>query len=66
MLKAMSSRVTWKEILENEEDKKKIEESFKRIDECTKDFQVRESCIPSYELAYLLLPALHQHEHQPK
>jgi hypothetical protein len=42
MLKAMSSRATWKEILENEEDKMKIEESFKRIDECTKDFQVRE------------------------
>jgi len=33
-------------ILDNEEDKKTIEESFKRIDEYTKDFHVRDSFVP--------------------
>ena len=37
----MLKRATWKKILENEEDKKKIEETFKRIDEHTKNFHVR-------------------------
>jgi len=35
-------------ILDNKEDKKTIEESFKRIDEYTKDFHVRRS--PSCEM----------------
>jgi hypothetical protein len=30
----------WEKIIENEEDAKKIEESFKLMDEYTKDFQV--------------------------
>ena len=34
-------RATWKKILESEEDKKKIAETFKRIDEHTKNFHVR-------------------------
>jgi len=37
----MSSSNIWEKILENEEDAKKIEESFKRMDEHTKNFQVR-------------------------
>ena len=40
-LSKMLKRATWKKILENEEDKKKIEETFKRIDEYTKNFHVR-------------------------
>ena len=40
-LSKMLKRATWKKILENEEDKKKIEETFKRIDEHTKIFHVR-------------------------
>jgi len=37
----MSSSNIWEKILENEEDASKIEESFKRMDEHTKNFQVR-------------------------
>ena len=40
-LSKLLKRATWKKILENEEDKKKIEETFKRIDEYTKNFHVR-------------------------
>ena len=40
MLKGMSSSRLWEKIIENEEDSKKIEGSFKRMDEYTKDFQV--------------------------
>ena len=40
-LSKMSKRATWKRILENEEDKKKIVETFKQIDEHTKNFHVR-------------------------
>jgi hypothetical protein len=44
-LSKMSKRATWKKILESEEDKKKIAEIFKRIDEHTKNFHVR---LPTY------------------
>ena len=40
MLKGMSSSPVWEKIIENEADAKKIEGSFKRLDEHTKDFQV--------------------------
>jgi hypothetical protein len=40
-LSKMSKRATWKKILESEEDKKKIAEIFKRIDEHTKNSHVR-------------------------
>ena len=40
-LNKMSKRATWKKILESEEDKKKIGEIFKQIDEHTKNFYVR-------------------------
>ena len=40
-LSKMSKRATWKKILQSEEDKKKIAETFKRIDEHTKNFHVR-------------------------
>ena len=40
-LSKMSKRAMWKKILESEEDKKKITEIFKRIDEHTKNFHVR-------------------------
>jgi hypothetical protein len=40
MLKQMLSSNIWEKILENEEDAK-IEESFKCMDEHTKNFQVR-------------------------
>ena len=40
-LSKMSKRATWKKILENEEDKKKIAEIFNQIDEHTKNFYVR-------------------------
>ena len=39
-LSKMSERATWKKILESEEDKKKIAETFKLIDEHTKNFYV--------------------------
>jgi hypothetical protein len=39
-LSKMSKRATWKKILESEEDKKKIGEIFKQIDEHTKNFHV--------------------------
>ena len=44
-LSKMLKRATWKRILENEEDKKRIEETFKQIDEHTKNFHVR---LPTY------------------
>ncbi|KAF8690288.1 hypothetical protein AX14_003019 [Amanita brunnescens Koide BX004] len=40
MLKGLSSSRIWEKIIENEEDAKKIEGSFKRIDEYTKDFEL--------------------------
>ena len=40
-LSKMLKRATWKKVLESEEDKKKIAETFKRIDEHTKNFHVR-------------------------
>ena len=40
-LSKMSKRATWKKILESEEDKKKIGQIFKQIDEHTKNFYVR-------------------------
>ena len=39
-LSKMSNRAAWKKILESEEDKKKIAEIFRQIDEYTKNFQV--------------------------
>ena len=44
-LSKILKRATWKKILENEEDKKKIAEIFKQIDEHTKNFHVR---LPTY------------------
>jgi hypothetical protein len=44
-LNKMSKRATWKKILESEEEKKKIREAFERIDEHTKNFNVR---LPTY------------------
>ena len=40
-LNEMLERATWKRILDNQEDKMKIEETFKHIDEHTKNFHVR-------------------------
>jgi hypothetical protein len=40
-LSKMSKSATWKKILESEENKKKIAETFDRIDEHTKNFHVR-------------------------
>ena len=40
MLKGMASSRTWEKIIENEEDAKKIKESFQRMDEYTTNFQV--------------------------
>ena len=40
VLSKMLKRATWKKILKNEEDKKKITEIFKQIDEHTKNFHV--------------------------
>ncbi|KAF8702631.1 hypothetical protein AX14_014390 [Amanita brunnescens Koide BX004] len=40
ILKGLSLSRIWEKIIENEEDAKKIEGSFKRIDEYTKDFQL--------------------------
>ena len=44
-LSKMSKRATWKKILDSEEDKKKITDTFMRIDEHTKNFHVR---LPTY------------------
>jgi hypothetical protein len=41
-LKEMSARSTFTRILQSEEDKETIKESFRKIDEFTKDFHVRE------------------------
>jgi hypothetical protein len=41
-LEEMSARSTFARILQSEEDKETIKESFQRIDEFTKDFHVRE------------------------
>ena len=40
-LSKMSKRATWKKILESDEDKKTVEDIFKKIDEHTKNFHVR-------------------------
>ena len=40
-LNKMLNRGMWKRVLENEEDKTRIAEIFKRIDEHTKNFHVR-------------------------
>ena len=64
VLKKMSARSTWVEVLENQEDKKIIEQSFKRIDEYTKDFHVRSLGQPRRnESGYLFLVARHRHGH---
>ena len=42
----------WEKIIENEEDAKKIEASFKRMDEYTKNFQVS---WPSKDLIGMLI-----------
>ncbi|KAG6901174.1 hypothetical protein C0995_015949, partial [Termitomyces sp. Mi166 len=39
-IKAMSEKVTWKKLLDNEKDKAKIDEIFKKIDEDTKNFLI--------------------------
>ena len=48
----MLERATWKRILENEEDKIKIQETFKQIDEHTKNFHVRCLHIPTDQPTY--------------
>jgi hypothetical protein len=40
-LNKMLKRATLKKVLESEEDKKKVQETFERIDEHTKNFHVR-------------------------
>ena len=40
MLNRMASSRMWEKMIENEEDAKKIKESFERMDEYTKNFQV--------------------------
>ena len=52
LLHGLLSRWTLTKILENEEDKKTIKESFKWVDEYTKDFQVRDS--PSCERNFVI------------
>ena len=62
----MSSRWMLTKVLDNKEDKKAIEASFERIDEYTKDFHVRDSCVPPRgvnELGHLLPLARNCHEH---
>ena len=44
-LSEMLKRATWKKVLESEEDKKKIAETFKQIDKHMKNFHVR---LPTY------------------
>ena len=44
-LEKMSSKATWRKILENEEDRTAIKESFERIDEYREDFQVGQPCL---------------------
>jgi len=51
-LQGASSRWMLTKILDNAEDKKAIEESFKRIDEYTKDFQVCDS--PTCETNFVI------------
>ena len=51
-LSKMLERATWQRILENEEDKIKIQETFKQIDEHTKNFHVRCLYIPTDQQTY--------------
>jgi hypothetical protein len=41
MLQTMALSKVWVKILESQEDARKVQDSFKRIDEHTKNFQVR-------------------------
>ena len=50
-------RATWKKILESEDDKEKIAEIFKRIDEHTKNFHVRSATL-SQPIKILILCSL--------
>ena len=59
-LSKMLERGTWKRILENEEDKTKIEETFKHIDEHTKNFHVRLFMYPPQSTELLMLRFLAQ------
>lgn len=43
-LEKMTKRHLGIRILESDEDKKKVKEIFKRLDECAKDFHVRTCC----------------------
>ena len=54
----MLKRGTWKKILESEEDKKKIEETFKRIDEHTKNFHVRSPTYVNQSRSWCYFPQL--------
>ena len=58
MLNRMKSSRTWEKIIENKEDAKKIEESFKRMVGYTKDFQVvwpSKTCGQANVISQLLL-----------
>ena len=59
-LSKMMKRATWKKILESEEDKKKIGEIFKQIDEQTKNFHVRSPTYISQPIKILMLYSLAQ------
>ena len=49
-LKKMSEKGTFRRVLENEADKNAIGDSFKRIDEATKTFQVDAIVLSGYKL----------------
>jgi len=65
-LKEMSMRSTWIEILENQEDKEKIDRSFKRIDEHTKNFHVSRYHVRISGNEFPLRVARHCDEHRKK
>ena len=48
----MSAKGTFRRVLENEVDKNAISDSFKRIDEATKTFQVDAILLSGYKLAH--------------
>ena len=56
-LEKMSAKGTFRRVLENEVDKNAISDSFKRIDEATKTFQVNAIVFSGYKLAHPSHPA---------
>ena len=65
-LEKMLAKGAFRRILENEVDKKAIEDSFKRIDEAAKTFQVGAILFSNYKPTYPSHLARHRLGHREK